>query len=89
MSRIRIPSLLFVAVLISASALAGGVPELRANPTQVNGVYSLTFNLTLGSQLPAGTTITCRARIAPNQPGLDFRTQPQPALPIETTHCHR
>jgi hypothetical protein len=82
MSRTHISSLLCVAVLTSASALAAGVPELRGSPTQVNGVYSLTFNLSLGSPLPAGSTITCRARIAPNQAGLDLRNQQLPAVPV-------
>ena len=38
----------------------------------LSGAYSITFNLSFASTLPAGTTIICRARIAPNpaNPGL-------------------
>lgn len=82
MSPIRTPLLLCVALLTSASALAAGVPELRGSPTTLSGVYSLTFNLSIGTQLPAGTTITCRARIVPNQGGIDLRNQLPPSAPV-------
>jgi len=84
MSPILTPWLLCVALLTSASALAAGVPELRGSPIQVSGVYSLTFNVRIASTLPAGTTITCRARIAPNQGGIDLRNQQIPAIPVGT-----
>jgi hypothetical protein len=82
MSPIRTPLLLCVALLTSASALAAGVPELRGSPTTVSGIYSLTFNLRIASTLPAGTTITCRARIAPNQGGIELRNQQRPPAPV-------
>jgi len=85
MSPIRTPLLLCVALLTSAAALAAGVPELRGSPTQVSGVYSLTFNVRIASTLPAGTTITCRARIAPNQGAIDLRNQQIPAIPVGTS----
>jgi hypothetical protein len=84
MSPIRTPLLLCVALLTSASALAAGIPELRGSPTTVSGVYSLTFNVRIASTLPAGTTITCRARIAPNQGGIDLRNQQLSAIPLGT-----
>ena len=86
---IRTPLLLCVALLTSASALAAGVPELRGSPTTISGIYSLTFNVRIASTLPAGTTIICRARIAPNQAGpnqagIDLRNQQLPASPVGT-----
>jgi hypothetical protein len=85
MSPIRTPLLLCVALLTSAIAPAAGIPELRGSPTQVTGVYSLTFNVRIASPLPAGTTITCRARIAPNQGGTDLRNQQIPAIPVRSS----
>jgi hypothetical protein len=84
MAQIRIPLLLCIALLASASALAAGVPEIRANSSTVTGVYSLTFNLNLSSILPAGTTVTCRARIAPNAAVTDPWGQQFPAIPVKT-----
>jgi hypothetical protein len=77
MARLRIPLLLCLALLASGAALGAGVPELRGPSMTVSGVYSVTFHLNIASTLPAGTTITCRARIAPNPEGLDLRN-PQP-----------
>jgi hypothetical protein len=84
MAPIRIPLLLCIALLTSASAQAAGVPELRASSFTVNGVYSLTFNLNLASTLPAGTTITCRAQIVPNQAGVEFRPHQLAPIPVST-----
>lgn len=83
MARVRIPMLLCVPLLASAFASAAGVPELRGSSTAVSGVYSLTFNLRFAATLPAGTMITCRARIVPNQGAADPRGQ-QPANPVGT-----
>ncbi|MGD0938833.1 MAG: hypothetical protein ABR905_03905 [Terracidiphilus sp.] len=84
MSPIRILSLLCVALLIPASAVAAGVPELSGSPATVSGVYSLTFNLRFATALPAGTTIVCRARIAPNAGVTDPWGQHFPAIPVKT-----
>lgn len=84
MARIRIPLLLCVALLVSAAAQAASVPELRASSFTVSGVYALTFNLNLATTLPAGTTITCRARIVPNQGGLNPGSQQLSAMPVGT-----
>ena len=84
MARIRTPLLLCIALLTSASALAAGVPELRGSSFSLTGVYSLTFNLNIASTLPAGTTIICRARIVPNQGGVDLRGQQTTATPVGT-----
>lgn len=84
MAPIRIPLLLCIAMLASALAQAAGVPEIRASSFTVTGVYSLTFNLNIATTLPAGTTITCRARIVPNQGGVDLRGQQPAASPVRT-----
>jgi|CZKF01.1.fsa_nt_gi hypothetical protein len=67
------------ATLAVGTALAADAPELRGPSTMVSGVYSVTFNLSLASRLPAGTIITCRARITPNPGGIDLRNS-QPAV---------
>jgi hypothetical protein len=90
MTRIRIPSLLCIALLASASALAAGIPDLRASSLTVSGIYSLTFNLNIASALPAETTITCRAQIVPNpqtvpdQGGFDPGNRQLSAIPVRT-----
>jgi hypothetical protein len=50
----------------------------------VSGNYSLTFNLNIASVLPAETTITCRARIVPNQAGFDPANQQSAVIPVRT-----
>jgi len=82
----RIPTLLLlcVALLASASAKAAGVPELRGGTFTVNGVYSLNFNLSLATRLPAGTIISCRAQIVPNQGGSDLRNPQLAAIPARS-----
>lgn len=84
MTRVRIPLLLCVALLASAAAPAAGAPEGRGSSTTVSGVYSVTFNLSLASRLPAGSTITCRAQVMPNQEGLNFPHPQLAATPVET-----
>jgi hypothetical protein len=87
MARARVPLLLCLALLApsytlaagatltSGAVLAAGTPELRGPSTMVSGVYLVTFHLNILSTLPAGSTITCRARLAPNPAGLDLRNQ--------------
>jgi hypothetical protein len=81
MAQIRVPLLLCFALLASAAGAAAGTLEERGTPTTVSGVYSVTFNLNILSTLPAGTMITCRAQIAPNQAGLDLRNRTLAARP--------
>lgn len=83
MARGRICLLLCFALLASAAA-ATWAQQQRANSTTVSGTYSVVFNLNLLSTLPAGTTITCRARIAPNPGGLDQGNSQGSAAPVET-----
>ncbi|MGA2277078.1 MAG: hypothetical protein ABSG00_05705 [Terracidiphilus sp.] len=87
MRRACITQSLLVALLASAAAGAAPAANLRAGaaPVAFSGVYSLTFHLTLASQLPAGSTITCRAQIAPWQSGLDLLHPPAPATPVIAT----
>jgi hypothetical protein len=71
MARVRTSLLLCLALLAPLAALAA--TPLRhggsSSSSAVSGVYSVTFNLTIASTLPTGSTITCRAQIAPNQSG--------------------
>jgi hypothetical protein len=82
MARLHVPLLLCFALLASATEAAAGTVEERANSTTVSGVYSVTFNLNILSTLPAGTMITCRVQIAPNQGGLDPRNRQLAAPPV-------
>ena len=87
MKRRRISQTLLAALL--ASAVAGAAPAVgirgRAAPVALNGVYWVTFNLQMLSTLPAGTTITCRARIAPTADGLDLGNMQLAAKPTESS----
>lgn len=81
MSHVRISLLLCTALLASTVASAQGDPS---RPAAVSGVYSIVFNLSILSTLPAKTTITCKAQIAPNQEGPELG-KPHPAPgPVET-----
>jgi hypothetical protein len=83
MARVRFPMLLCVALLSAGAAQAANVPEDRGALATVSGVYSVTFNLSIASTLPAGTTITCRAQIAPYQ-GLNLLNPQLVAIPVGT-----
>jgi hypothetical protein len=81
MRHVRISLLLCTALLVSTAASAQGGPD---RPAVVSGVYSIVFSLNILSTLPAKTTITCRAQIAPNQEGPDLgKPHPAPGL-VET-----
>jgi hypothetical protein len=84
MARIRISLLLCLALLATAASAAAGTLEERDAPTAVSGIYSVTFDLNILSTLPADSTITCRARIAPNPAGLNLRNQPLAAASVQT-----
>lgn len=85
MALARIPLLLCLALLApvdalaAGAALAAGSADLRGPSTMVSGVYLVTFHLKIVSALPAGSTITCRARLTPNPARLDLRN-PQPGV---------
>jgi hypothetical protein len=66
MARVHISLLLCIALLAPVAASAGDGWELRSTSTTVSGVYSVTFNLSIASRLPAGTTLSCRAQLAPS-----------------------
>ncbi len=67
----------------TAMAAVGDVVATAAS-TSVQGVYLLTFDLGGATQMPAGATLNCRARIIPNLPGGDHATV-QPAVAGTTT----
>jgi hypothetical protein len=81
MARVHICRLLCIALLASTAADALGQP---ASSMTVSGVYALTFNLSILSTLPTGTTVTCRARIAPNPGELDLGNPRLVAVQVET-----
>jgi hypothetical protein len=67
MNRTRI-ALCLISVSVASIAWAGPPADPRGGPSPVavNGVYTVTFHVNLGSTVPTGSAVTCRARIAPN-----------------------
>ena len=82
MARIHISLLLCFALFAVQDGLAASVPRDRSPMTAVSGVYSVTFHLNIASKLPAGSTITCQARITPDQAGLNLMNSQPAAFPV-------
>jgi hypothetical protein len=82
MAQLRISLLICFALLAVQNGLSASVPRDRGALTAVSGVYSITFHLNVGSKLPAGSTITCRARIAPDQGGQSLINSQPAAFPV-------
>lgn len=82
MNRTRI-SLLLLLVSVASIAWAGPPADPRGGPgpVTVNGAYTVTFHVNLGSPVPTGTAITCRAKIAPNLSG--FANMNRGTAPVE------
>jgi hypothetical protein len=59
---------LILGVLPLAAWAAPADSRVDSGPATVSGVYSLTFRLAGGAPVPAGATLTCRARIRPSLP---------------------
>ena len=82
MARFHTSLLLCVALLAVQDGLAASVPREHNPVTAVSGVYSVTFHLNMASKLPAGSTIICRARIAPDQGGPSLMNSRSAAFPV-------
>jgi len=82
MARVHISLLLCFALFAVQDGLAASVPRDRSPMTAVSGVYSVTFHLNIASKLPAGSTITCQARITPDQAGLNLMNSQPAAFPV-------
>ena len=84
MKRARIPQILLLALVASAAVWAAPAADQRAGAAQaaVSGVYTVTFDVSLGSIAAAGGTVACRARIAPNLPA--FENLNRGAVPVES-----
>ncbi len=85
MNRARFTFLLGLLPWAVSAAWAGTAADISSAtaPMAVSGVYSLSFNLAnIASTLPAGATITCKAKISPNP--LSLGNQPAGAVPVET-----
>ncbi|MFZ1086385.1 MAG: hypothetical protein WAN35_15595 [Terracidiphilus sp.] len=82
MAIVRNLLLLCLALLTWTAASAAGLPLERSFPFAISGVYSITFNLQIASTLPAGSTITCRARMTPIPEALDLRNAQLAATPM-------
>lgn len=81
MALIRNSLLLYAALLAWTAASAAGLPQ-PSGPMAVSGVYSVIFHLNLASTLPAGSILTCRARLAPISGALDLRNLQLAATPV-------
>lgn len=83
MARTRIAALLLAASFIAVPSFARPVAEHHGSSTTVSGTYSITFNLTIASTLPANSTIVCKAQVAPANSNLEgFNAQV--AAPVES-----
>jgi hypothetical protein len=82
MARVHISLLVCFALLAVQNGLSASVPREHSALAAVSGVYSITFHLNIASKLPAGSTITCRARIAPYQGGQDLMNSQPAAFPV-------
>jgi hypothetical protein len=84
MRGVRVSTLMLALALAAAAAWAGPGPERpgpeRKGPTSTTftGTYSVTFNLTIASTLPSGSTITCKVQILPGVSGMESA-----AVPVE------
>jgi hypothetical protein len=72
MERERTSRILLLALLASMAIGVASAADPRGGPTPVavNGSYAVTFNVRVPASLPSGTTILCKARVAPNAPRL-------------------
>ena len=85
MSRFRIAVFLLLASLPLLAAASAPVAEHRGSgPAAVSGVYSVTFNLNIASELPANSTIVCKAQIAPAGAAFPGFSQQVFAVPVES-----
>jgi hypothetical protein len=84
MAHTRTLLLLSLMLLARTAASAAGLPLEHRSLIAVSGVYSVTFHLSLAHDLPAGSILTCRARMAPIPGGLDLRNEQLGATPVAT-----
>ncbi len=83
MNRTRI-ALFLMSVSVASIAWAGPPADPRgvASPVAVSGVYTVSFHVTLGTTVPTGSAVTCRARIAPNLQA--FQNLNRGTVPVES-----
>jgi hypothetical protein len=82
MARFRTSLLVCFALLAVQVGWAASVPREHSPMTAVSGVYSITFHLDMASNLPAGSTILCRARIAHDQGEPNLMNSLSAAFPV-------
>jgi len=58
-----------VFLVMAAPAVWAATGDLRTGPETLRGGYLVTFNIRLGTALPAGEAILCRAHVAPRLGG--------------------
>ncbi|HEV2214841.1 MAG TPA: hypothetical protein VGR64_06095 [Terracidiphilus sp.] len=72
-------SALLGVLMIFAAGAAAQQPAKAHLPVKRNGAYTLQFQLELTTALPDGATITCQARIVPQDRSLPARSAAAPA----------
>ncbi len=84
MKRVDTLMLPLAALLLFMASRPASAADQRegAASAAVSGFYSLTFNVNLGSPVPAGVTVTCKAKIAPSA-GF-FENFGRGAVPVQT-----
>lgn len=72
MNRAHTPQTLPLMLMMSAAVWAAHAVDQHsgAAPQTIGGAYAVTFNVKAPSTVPAGATVTCKARIAPRFSGL-------------------
>jgi hypothetical protein len=83
----RTLALVILTLVLAPMAAFAGPASLHhgggSSSTSLSGVYSVTFNLTVASTLPAGSTIVCKAQVSPNVQQGYFGVTNQ-AVPVES-----
>jgi len=74
--------ILLLALLAPAVGWAG-LP-MPGRVEAVGRAYVIRFNLNVASTLPAGATVTCKARLVPNLPGQGNLPSQSAVVPVET-----
>ncbi len=75
---------LMLLLVVTMAPLAGNAVASTDGQRAVGGVFVIHFHLNVASTLPAGSTITCKARIAPDAPTLAEAGRRSAVTPVET-----
>ncbi|MDE3189004.1 MAG: hypothetical protein KGM96_15955 [Acidobacteriota bacterium] len=81
---LRARSLMILLLALPAPAVGWAGLPMPCSVDAAGRAYVIRFNLNVASALPAGATVTCKARIVPNLPGQGNVNGQPAAVPVET-----